>query len=43
MEQRDFPRDDKLYRLTKRAHRALHDLFLECHELGTAGNGRRAK
>jgi hypothetical protein len=25
----------------KRAHDALHDLFLECHELGTKGVGRR--
>jgi len=43
MEQRDFPRDHKLYRLTKRAHDALRELFLECHELGTTGDGRRVK
>ena len=43
MEQRDFPRDDKLYRLTKRAYAALHELFLETHELSTIGTGRRAK
>ena len=41
MEQRDFPRDDKLYQLVKRAHNALHDLFLETHELGCKGVGRR--
>ncbi len=41
MEQRDFPRDDKLYQLVKRAHDAVHALFLETHELGTSGTGRR--
>ena len=32
MEQRDFPRDDKLFVMVKRAHDAVRDLFLECHE-----------
>ena len=32
MEQRDFPRNDRLYRIVKRAHNAIHDLFLETHE-----------
>jgi hypothetical protein len=43
MEERDFPRDEKLYRLVKQAHDALHDLFLEAHELGCKGVGRRPK
>ena len=40
-EQRNFPRDDQFFRKVKRAHDALHDLFLECHELGTSGTGRK--
>lgn len=41
MEQRDFPRDDKLYRMVERAHDAVHALFLETHEIGCKGVGRR--
>ena len=42
MEARDFPRGDRLYQLTKRARNALHDLFLETHELGCNGGvGRK--
>ena len=37
----DFPRDDKLYRMVKRAHNAMHDLFLDLHEIGCKGVGRR--
>jgi homoserine O-acetyltransferase len=37
---RDFPQDDKLYRLVKRAHDAVHELFLETHEMGCKGVGR---
>ena len=35
MEQRDFPRDDKLFALVQQAHDAVRDLFLECNKLGT--------
>ena len=41
MEQRDFPRDDKLYQLVKRRTMRLHEVFLETHELGCKGVGRR--
>ena len=40
-EQRSFPRDDQFFLKVKRAHDALHDLFLECHEVGTSGTGRK--
>jgi hypothetical protein len=40
MEERDFPRDDQLYRMVKQAHDAVHALFLETHELGCKGVGR---
>jgi hypothetical protein len=43
MDGRDFPRDDKRYRLVKRAHDALHDVFFETHEMGCKGVGRRPK
>ena len=40
-EQRNSARDDQFFRKGKLAHDAMHDLFLECHELGTSGTGRR--
>jgi hypothetical protein len=43
MEQRDFPRDDKLYRVVKRVRDAVQDVFLETHALGTPGMVRKAK
>ena len=43
MKARDFPRDDKLYLIVKRAQDALHSLSLETHKLGCRGVGRRAK
>jgi hypothetical protein len=43
MEQRDFPRDDKLYWLVKRARDAVQDVFLETHALGRPGMGRKPK
>jgi hypothetical protein len=43
MEERDFPQDDELYPMVKRAHDAAHALFLETHELGCEGVGPRAK
>jgi hypothetical protein len=41
MKQRDFPRDDKLFLMVKRAHHALHSLFLETHERACRGVGQR--
>ena len=41
MKERDFPQDDPLYLMVKRAHDALHELFLETHEMGCKGVGRR--
>jgi len=41
MEQRDFPRDDKLYRLVKRACDAVQDVFLETYA-GHARDGAEA-
>ena len=37
MDERDFPRDDELFVLVKRAHNAMHDLFNETHELRGCG------
>ncbi len=41
MEQRGFERDDKFFRLAKRAYDATHELFLEAHHLSSSGVGRK--
>ena len=40
-EERNFPPDDRLFVLVKRTHNALHDLFVETHELGCKVVGRQ--